>query len=395
MLEVCCKGIWLKSDTSNSSPSHPCHFASRKMALSPELAAIVASANAPAKFSEFLVKNAQLTMEQVGLWASTEGVFEEKTIPMLQAGGVPTEGIADMVSLKKVWMTCRACMDRQASVSAGRLPSTGNTPIAVEVKTPLDVEWKRVHGFTVPGDLLVTETLMNTTHSEHSNTPRKFGIHLMETIRLQSSIEDRKKSRVLSQAPGEPMTTEEIEICEVSSLMDLYARAQAFFYTYALVCILNKDFFPYQDCVYMNCKIYSLLQTTIDGRHPPLSHFIMAWARTMQYFADEVRTNQSTLGALVRTTSSWTAFWSSWSPSSTGASSEVQANTVSPSRMTELEKEVARLRTETARLQSQRDRALHAAGLNKGGGAKRPWHDHHDNHKGKKGKGKGHHGQRY
>ena len=68
------------------------------MSMPPELQAVLDEAKAHDKFIEFLRTNDMLTMEKIGLMASTESVFEEKTLSMLKAAGVPTDGLADIVS---------------------------------------------------------------------------------------------------------------------------------------------------------------------------------------------------------------------------------------------------------------------------------------------------------
>ena len=116
-----------------------------------------------------------------------------------------------------------------------------------------------------------------------------------------------------------------------------------------------------------------------------MSHFVTAWAFTMQLWSDEVRTNAKSLSTLVRETGSWTQFWTSWSPSSGASSSTaIEHPRADLPSQTQLESEVSRLRKLSSQLQSERDRAV-------AGRKRERENDHYDNNarpaKGGKGRG--------
>ena len=82
------------------------------------------------------MKHSLLTQQGVGLLASSEARFETKALPLLKADNVLTDGIADIVSLKKAWLVCRGEVDREASTAAGRLHF-------VEIHFPLNTSENR------------------------------------------------------------------------------------------------------------------------------------------------------------------------------------------------------------------------------------------------------------
>ena len=206
----------------------------------------------------------------------------------------------------------------------------------------------------------------------------------MESLRTQATINPKKLLSVVSPKAGDPLTWEEVTADTVNSSMEIYTRSRAFFQTISWLTIATPEFFGLQDCLFVDLRIFQLLQLTVANARPPVSHFVTAWAFTMQLWSDEVRTNSKTLAALVRETGSWTQFWTSWSPSTAASSSTAivhQERAALPAQ-TQLESEVSRLRRLTSQLQSERDRSF--------AGDKRKAEDQHwDSRPNKGGKGKG------
>ena len=108
------------------------------MSLSPELESILANSKTHQKFAEFLRKNNFTMVKDVGLLASTETVFEDKTLPLLKAANIPTESLSDIVALKKAWHACRGAVEREASTAAGRIPPVvDSSPLSAPDKTTI------------------------------------------------------------------------------------------------------------------------------------------------------------------------------------------------------------------------------------------------------------------
>ena len=69
-----------------------------------------------------MTANNQTTPVQVELWASNEQTFETKTPAMLKAGGVLTDALNEMVSLRHLWLACRKNVD-SSSTDYGPTPA--------------------------------------------------------------------------------------------------------------------------------------------------------------------------------------------------------------------------------------------------------------------------------
>ena len=327
--------------------------------LSQALSSILVSAKASDKFKAFLESNDFTEVDQIGLLAATESKLEESVFPMLKTAGVPVESLADMISLKKAWMLCRTAMERDQYTSSGRVAVPTNDVLPAPDRTAMTATWKKTYNYNLPGDRLLTETLISQLYRELNAQPKRLSIYMMESLRVQSALIHRPRSMVVSSRPGEPMTTEEIVADEVQNSMELFCRARAFFSTCALVTVHEPTYFPLQDLVYMEDKLFDLLQYVHKSgdrtRRPPLAHFIGAWAMTLRIFSDEIRTNARTLSSLVHDTSAWQSAWTSWSPPA-GDVGQQHSSGSAPGRERELEREIDRLKKLAASVQSQRDR---------------------------------------
>ena len=131
----------------------------------------------------------------------------------------------------------------------------------------------------------------------------------------------------------------------------------AWFNTIALVTI-GEDFFTYQDVIYIEDRLLSLLQFTRDGRRPPLIHFTTAWATTQQVWSDEIRTTKKSLATLVKETASWQPVWTSWVPPAGGTSDAglVPSTGTGSGKERELQQELDKARRWASDMQSQRDK---------------------------------------
>ena len=154
------------------------------------------------------------------------------------------------------------------------------------------------------------------------------------------------------------LATEEIVADQVANHIELYTRMRAWFNTIALVTV-GEEFFTYQDVIYIEDRLLSLLQFTRDKRRPPILFFTTAWATTQQTWSDEIRTTGKTLATLVKETASWMPVWTSWVPPSGGSSDlgQVQSIGNGSAKERELQNELDKARRWAADMQSQRDRA--------------------------------------
>ena len=327
-------------------------------ALNAEVEAILASASAPAELGKFLLNNALTTVSNVALLAADENRLEDKVFPVMGKGGVDVDVLKNQVAVKQVWLTCRKAMSDNTKINTDNAKEADILPQVT--RENLAQSWLKEHKFVISGERLLREETIKTLYVEIHATPPKFSIHFMENLRMQSALQATPKLAVPKIfKPGEPIVVEEVVADEVCSAMQIYERGRAFAHTLAYVCIGCSDMFSYQDVIFLDDKLLELVQWTRDGRRPPVSHLTAAWAQTMRFLSDELRTSRRKLSVLVRETASWTSYWTSWSPPATSTQAHPSAHghtDVGSARIRELEGQLAGKKSEAARYQSQ----LHA-----------------------------------
>ena len=340
--------------------------------LSQGLIALLTSANCvDDKFREWLVTNEITATDSLGLLVSTETALEEKVFPMLQAAWVPITKMALMISIKKAWHLSRAQVDKEHATAAGKQPApAADEPLSAPTRASITEAWGKKHGHTLSNDRLLHENLIGQLHREIHSKPPRLGIHLAESLRLQSSTTMPGRKYAAWNDQGQ-LTQEEHIADHVSSVLELFTRVRAFFNTLALASIHEPDWFSMQDAVFIEDKLLNMLQMTKEGRRPPVVFFTTAWASFLQHLSDELRTTGRPLSALIRETASWTPVWSSWSPH--GSSSGPQADYSrlpalggGPAKERELQAELDKTRKWASDMQSQRDRLANEL-KNKGG----------------------------
>ena len=345
----------------NSSPSvsatrhHPL-LREYVMAVRDELKAILVTAETPPEFEQFLIAKKLLQVDQLSLMASDEDRLEDKVFPILLAAKVPLEDLPAQIAVKKAWSLARTAMTESKKVHIGATAPTDVLP--QPTRDNIVQTWKRHHNFNLSGERLLTEQIIKTLYGELKAEPPKFSIYFLENLRTQCSLTSSTKIAMPRDLkPGVPIVMEEIIADEVLSSIQCFERGRAFFSSVAWVCVADPTMFSYQDSIFMEDRLLELIQTSVDGRRPPASHFVAAWAKMMRFFSDEIRTSGRKLGALVRETSSWTSFWSTWSPGPSSSTTYQHHPDTGPSaKEDELRKLLDAKQKECRALQSERDR---------------------------------------
>ena len=98
----------------------------------------------------------------------------------------------------------------------------------------------------------LTENLIGQLHRELHAAPKRLGIHLAETLRLQSAIVVSTK-KFATVVEGY-IATEEHFADYVQSILELYTRIRAFFNTIAFVSIHDGAFFTMHDTIFIGDK---------------------------------------------------------------------------------------------------------------------------------------------
>ena len=341
--------------------------------LQVELSAMMGIVQTHVKVAEFFLKEGILDTEAVALLAGSEDKLEEKIFPMLKAGGVPVDQLKEQVAIKKLWCACRSRIN-EPQKTGGDSGSRSEEGLAHATKANLVTSWKSKHAFAMSGERLLSEQLIKKLHDGIYGDPCRLDIHLMESLRLQSALGSSPKLMIPCEIrPGVPIVPEVITAEAVQSVMQAYERTRAFFGTLAWVAVNKGDWFTYQDFHFIDDRMLEMLQFTKDGRHPPLNHFIVAWAQMQRFFSDSIRTGDQPLGRLVRETASWSHFWTSWTPAPNG----YQAPAAGSNREAELQRLLDSARNERNLLKSElgkaQNRAAKGAGsssnMGYGGGA--------------------------
>jgi len=146
----------------------------------------------------------------------------------------------------------------------------------------------------------------------------------------------------------------------VTGSFEVYTRGRALFSTVAYMSIHKHEWFSFDDAEFVSDKLLTFVNQEYQGKRPPLSFYVHAWASTMQRFSEAVRVNKANLGTIVRATSSWEHLWTMWQPGTSGQTSEAAVGQPDDYRLAD---EVARLKKLAAHLQSDRDK--YKAELNK------------------------------
>ena len=320
------------------------------MAMRDELKALLVAAETPPEFEKFLTDKKLLQVDQLALMASDEDRLEDKIFPILKTASVPMDDLTAQISIKKAWSLARTSMNENKKVQIGSTATTDVLPSPT--RDNIVQSWKRYHNFSLSGERLLTEQLIKSLYNELKAGPPKLSIYFLENLRTQCSLTSSSKLAMPRELkPGVPIVMEEVIADEVMSSIQCYERGRAFFSTVAWVCIADPSMFSFQDAIFMDDRLLELIQTSVDGRRPPASHFVAAWARMMRFFSDEIRTSDRKLGALVRETSSWASFWTSWSPSSTPTYHHQQLEGGPSAREAELERMLDRKTKECRTLQ--------------------------------------------
>ena len=121
------------------------------MSLSPELAKTANVILSADDLIKLLTANSQTTPMQVE-------TYETKTLAMLKAGGVPTDALNDMVSLRQLWLACRTNVD-SSSTDYGPAPAS-DAPLGESDKTKLSDNKQKKHGYIRPCDMMLNDSLL-------------------------------------------------------------------------------------------------------------------------------------------------------------------------------------------------------------------------------------------
>lgn len=281
--------------------------------MDPQFVSLLNGLGVPANFIKFVEDKKILDADSFALLASEEKEVKEDIFKMARASNCPLDEIAEQVAVKKLWIACRKIM------ASGSTPSmsANEDGLPKETDTDLKTHWKSMHGFVLPDSWLLSPQLQRKLWVGANATTPNVEVFLMENLRLLSQ-RSRASSTSVNLVPGRLLSGTTMEIDMIQNSMEVYMRARAWFMTLAFVSVRNRAWFDVQTAVFASDKIMELVQMTSAGQSPPLSHFICAWAATVNYFSEQVRVTGQPLLTFVKNTGAWEHRWSWSAPAADG-----------------------------------------------------------------------------
>ena len=165
---------------------------------------------------------------------------------------------------------------------------------------------------------------------------------------------------LLSWTEGSPLVPTGVEADVIPNTLELFARARAWFYTMAYVCVRKWQWFDLHTAIFASERIFELIQVTKDKMAPPLTHFLKAWCDTVNFFSEQVRITGSPLSQIVMATGSWEHKWT-WSAPAT-----ISGGSAAPDLPEELTNNMLDAREQARSYQSMVDRQKHADNMRSG-----------------------------
>ena len=139
-------------------PALPATRAAAVMAMRDELTAILAAAEVPTEFKDYLVSKGLFQVDQLALMASDENRLEDKIFPILTAASIKMDDLMTQIAVKKAWNLARTAMATSMKVHTGTTTATDILPHPT--RENIVQTWKRTHSFTLSGERLLTEQLI-------------------------------------------------------------------------------------------------------------------------------------------------------------------------------------------------------------------------------------------
>ena len=284
--------------------------------MDPQFLSLMKGLNIPDNFIKFVEDKKICDAESFALMAADEKEVKSEIFPIALAANVKLDDISEQIAVKKLWIACRKHMAGSSNPAA---PVQDEDVLPKEVGTDLKTHWKHIHGFVLPDSWLLSAQLQRKMWNGAHASPPSVESFLMENLRLLSQ-RSRASGTLVNVVPGRGISATSTEIDMIQNPMEVYTRARGWFMTLAYVSIRNVKWFDLQTAIFASDKIMELAQVTSGGIPPTLSHFIGAWAATVNYCAEQVRVTGQPLSTFVMNTGAWEHRWSWTAPSTEGRS---------------------------------------------------------------------------
>ena len=300
-----------------------------------------------------------LDSDSLQILASTEAEVKSEIVDMIN-GTVEASApklIADMaqkIAIKKLWRACKDTYKAQEKAVASAEAVVA--PIPNEQREDIKELWSSTHGFVLPEDWLLVESLQGKLWRGCGANPARIDTVLVQGLRTMSCSSQITGTQ-LSLVPGKAVETQAVMVDAVSKPIELYMRCRAWFCTMAYVSVRKRSWFDYQTALFGSDKILAFVSQTFDGQHAPTSFYASAWAATIHFFAEQVRLNGVTLKEAVKNTGQWEHRWTNFVLTKENDSSKghgVSRSSV-PDLPKDVQNEMKKLETSVRQWQSSSD----------------------------------------
>ena len=301
------------------------------------------------EFFTFLETSGVGDCESLALMAASELAVKIDILEVVKAGGVKLD-LKGNVGVLKLWLACRKIVDSPALLKQVQEEAKPSLGLPVEIETDLKKKWLKKHGFAIPDAWLVHEEMQKKIWRDVTAEPPRVDILLLEQLRLSTSL-TRTSCTLLKATPGMQVEATSSNVEMIGGPMEVFMRARAWFITTSFCSAADPDFLSLQVAIFGSDKIMTLALQTDHGQHPPTDFLAAAWAKTVQYFGEQVRISGKPLADFVQNTGAWEHKWT-WTNKYDNRGSSSRENDVS----SELAAEMKRLRVEAKANQAANDR---------------------------------------
>ena len=176
------------------------------MPLSKELAKLCKACEVSENTTKWMEAQELFETSEIGLMCKDERDIDKKFLDLVTPA---LARIKHRVAATKLWIQCRAIVDRDADRKSGKT--------TIEIETPLDADdlievtttWGKRHHLSLPLARLLVPNLYGRRFREVNGKPRTLTIILPEALRTQSCV-DRRSAQSLAVVPNQPVVSQEV-----------------------------------------------------------------------------------------------------------------------------------------------------------------------------------------
>ena len=286
-----------------------------------DLVAIFVACKVGDKFKQYCVDACIEDVLSLALCATSVERFDDQVCEEAKIKDLPKERNC----AKKAWFLACEARDRRTTANAtGTAVADDDQPLEIGVLENLRDAWFDTHKWHPVGTRLLSDGQFNRVHRGLHKNPKKLQVVFLETVKTMASLGDdpsQLKGLLVSAKGGVKEQT--VSYTDVNSAHDLWMRMRIVLFTICYCTIGTPDFFPLQAMEVVIEYLNELIFHRLDAAAPDILFFNRAYLCSMNDWCNNLRTSDKTLKELTEARSSWTHFWTNYSPSSghSGASS--------------------------------------------------------------------------